>query len=76
LRCLELPRDALNLSPRPVPKALTSGISRALVACSIFLLAAALIALRATNTRGEATEPTLALAHDADGLVPVPESGD
>jgi EmrB/QacA subfamily drug resistance transporter len=35
------------------PEALTSGFQRALVACSGFLLAAAVIALRATNTRGE-----------------------
>jgi MFS family permease len=35
------------------PDALTSGFRRALVACSIFLLGAAAIALRATNTRGE-----------------------
>jgi EmrB/QacA subfamily drug resistance transporter len=35
------------------PEALTSGFRRALVACSFFLVAAALIALRATNTRGE-----------------------
>jgi MFS family permease len=35
------------------PDALTSGFQRALVACSIFLLAAAVIGLRATNTRGE-----------------------
>jgi EmrB/QacA subfamily drug resistance transporter len=35
------------------PEALTSGFQRALVACSIFLLAAAAIGLRATNTRGE-----------------------
>jgi EmrB/QacA subfamily drug resistance transporter len=33
--------------------ALTSGFHRALAACSIFLIAAAAIALRATNTRGE-----------------------
>jgi EmrB/QacA subfamily drug resistance transporter len=47
------------------PEALTAGFQRALVACSIFLLAAAVIGLRATNTRGEplaAIEP-----------VPVPE---
>jgi len=37
------------------PDALTSGFRRALVACSVFLIAAALIALRATNTRGEPT---------------------
>jgi EmrB/QacA subfamily drug resistance transporter len=47
------------------PDALTSGFRRALVACSIFLLAAALIALRATNTRGEATAPDAAPALDA-----------
>jgi EmrB/QacA subfamily drug resistance transporter len=35
------------------PNALTAGFHRALVACSIFLIAAAAIALRATNTRGE-----------------------
>jgi EmrB/QacA subfamily drug resistance transporter len=35
------------------PEALTSGFHRALLACAIFLLAAALIAMRATNTRGE-----------------------
>lgn len=35
------------------PDALTSGSQRALAACSIFLVVAALIALRATNTRGE-----------------------
>jgi MFS family permease len=35
------------------PEALTAGFQRALVACSVFLLAAAVIGLRATNTRGE-----------------------
>ena len=35
------------------PDALTWGFHRALVACSVFIAAAALIALRATNTRGE-----------------------
>jgi EmrB/QacA subfamily drug resistance transporter len=39
------------------PDALTSGIRYALVACSAFLVAAALIALRATNTRGEPALP-------------------
>jgi EmrB/QacA subfamily drug resistance transporter len=47
------------------PDALTSGFRHALVACSIFLIAAALIALRATNTRGEATAPDTAPALDA-----------
>jgi EmrB/QacA subfamily drug resistance transporter len=37
----------------PGPEALTAGFQRALVACAIFVAAAALIALRATNTRGE-----------------------
>ncbi|MBV9416636.1 MAG: MFS transporter [Solirubrobacterales bacterium] len=34
-------------------QALTSGFQRALLACSIAMLAAAVLALRATNTRGE-----------------------
>jgi EmrB/QacA subfamily drug resistance transporter len=44
------------------PAALTSGFRQALVACSLFLVAAAVIALRSTNTRGEpaATQATLA----------------
>jgi hypothetical protein len=33
--------------------ALTEGFQRALFACAVFVLAAAIIALRATNTRGE-----------------------
>jgi len=36
-----------------LPSALTSGFHRALLASSIFLVAAAVIALRATNTKGE-----------------------
>jgi EmrB/QacA subfamily drug resistance transporter len=35
------------------PEALTEGFQRALVACGVFLVAAAVLALRATNTRGE-----------------------
>ncbi len=35
------------------PAALTGGFHRALIACVIYIAAAALIALRATNTRGE-----------------------
>ncbi len=42
-----------------VPDALTSGFQRALVAASIFLLAAALIALRTRNSRGEVAHPTV-----------------
>src|SRR5918912_593485 len=42
------------------PDALTAGFNRALLACRIFLIAAAAIALRATNTRGEpAAAPAL-----------------
>jgi EmrB/QacA subfamily drug resistance transporter len=43
----------------PVPYALTSGFQRALVAASIFLLAAAVIALRTRNSRGEVAEHTV-----------------
>ena len=35
------------------PQALTEGFQRGLLACAIFVFVAALIALRATNTRGE-----------------------
>jgi predicted MFS family arabinose efflux permease len=59
----------------PRDAALTAGFHRALLACAIFLLAAALIALRATNTRGEpATEPSGIPA--APGQVPAPELAD
>ena len=37
----------------PSAHALTSGFERTLVACAIFLVGAAVIALRATNTKGE-----------------------
>jgi EmrB/QacA subfamily drug resistance transporter len=47
------------------PEALTAGFQRALVAASIFLVAAALIGLRATNTRGEAVAPALDAVPDA-----------
>jgi EmrB/QacA subfamily drug resistance transporter len=47
------------------PEALTSGFRYALVACSLFLVAAALIALRATNTRGEPAAPETAPALEA-----------
>jgi MFS family permease len=48
--------------------ALTSGFQRALLACSIAMLAAAVLALRATNTRGE---PVLTRPLET---VPVPEN--
>ena len=41
----------------PPPEALTSGFRYALFACAVFLAAAALIALRARNTRGEPAQP-------------------
>jgi MFS family permease len=60
-------------APRDV--ALTAGFQRALLACAIFLLAAAVIALRATNSRGEpAAEPGGIPA--APGQVPAPEPAD
>jgi EmrB/QacA subfamily drug resistance transporter len=40
----------------PASRALTSGFQRALLMGSIFILASAVIALRATNTRGESEE--------------------
>jgi MFS family permease len=43
----------LLASGAPTPDALTSGFRRALLACAVFLVVAALIALRATDTRGE-----------------------
>jgi EmrB/QacA subfamily drug resistance transporter len=46
----------LLASHASVPEALTSGFQRALLASSIFFFAAALVALRITNTRGEAVE--------------------
>jgi EmrB/QacA subfamily drug resistance transporter len=41
----------------PPAEALTAGFQRALLASSIFLVAAAVVALRATNTRGEQQPP-------------------
>jgi predicted MFS family arabinose efflux permease len=43
----------LLVAHTPVAQALTSGFQRALMVGSLFILAAAVIALRATNTRGE-----------------------
>jgi EmrB/QacA subfamily drug resistance transporter len=45
--------DHLLASHTPPAEALTSGFQRALLASSIFLAAAAVVALRITNTRGE-----------------------
>jgi EmrB/QacA subfamily drug resistance transporter len=52
---------------QPISHALVGGFSRALLACALFLVAAALIAVRATNTRGE---PVAAVVPEA---VAVPE---
>ncbi|MCU1659740.1 MAG: Puromycin resistance protein pur8 [Pseudonocardiales bacterium] len=43
-----------------LPTALTSGFHRALLTGAVFLLAAALIALRTTNTRGDTEQPPVA----------------
>jgi EmrB/QacA subfamily drug resistance transporter len=63
--------------------ALTSGFHRALLASSLFLLAAAVVALRITNTRGEQDQPEAAAqleveqppqeSDDQRQPVPVPE---
>jgi EmrB/QacA subfamily drug resistance transporter len=59
----------------PRDAALTAGFHRALLTCTFFLLTAAVIALRATNTRGEpATQPSAAPA--APDQVPAPEPAD
>jgi len=49
----------------PVPEALAAGFHRALVAAAAFLVVAAVIALRATNTRGEEAMRTGAVAEPA-----------
>jgi EmrB/QacA subfamily drug resistance transporter len=51
----------------PAAHALTSGFQRALLVGSIFLAAAAVIGLRTSNARGDATEP------EADPGAPLPE---
>ena len=56
----------------PLPHALTAGFSRALLVGSIFLLAAAIIGLRATNTRGEPSEGGDELAEAVPDGVPQP----
>src|SRR5215216_2285535 len=58
----------LLASHAPVSEALTSGFQRALLASSIFFLAAALVATRITNTRGEQAEP-----EGAPESAPVPQ---
>ena len=55
--------------------ALTGGFQRAVQACAIFLLAAAVIALRATNTRGEPS-PQPADTGSSHDRIPAPELAD
>jgi EmrB/QacA subfamily drug resistance transporter len=49
--------NALLAEHTPLPHALTAGFQRAFLVGSILILAAAVIGLRATNTRGEAAQP-------------------
>jgi EmrB/QacA subfamily drug resistance transporter len=67
--------SALLAAHAPPGEALTGGFQRALLACAFFLLAAAVIGLRAANTRGEpAPHPDGMLAsHDR---IPAPELTD
>jgi EmrB/QacA subfamily drug resistance transporter len=59
----------------PQDAALTAGFHRALLACAVFLLAAAVIAMRATNSRGEpVTQPSHTPA--TRDQVPAPELTD
>ncbi|MGI8716182.1 MAG: MFS transporter [Solirubrobacteraceae bacterium] len=58
---------ALLAAHTPVDRALTSGFSRGLLACSLFLVAAAVIGLRATNTRGQTRPAVGPPAHGATG---------
>jgi MFS family permease len=67
-------RTGRLLAAHPRDAALTAGFHRALLACAIFLLAAAVIALRATNSRGEPVPPSG--THAAPGQVPAPELAD
>jgi len=69
-------RTATLLGTHATPhQALTAGFHRALVACAFFLLAAAVIALRATISRGEpAARP--AVVHAVRDPVPAPEPAD
>jgi EmrB/QacA subfamily drug resistance transporter len=71
-------RGAALLTAHATPhQALTAGFHRALLACAVFLLAAAVIALRATNTRGEpAADPVSTTAAQTRGQVPAPELAD
>jgi MFS family permease len=58
----------------PAPDALTSGFHRALLASSILVLATAIIALRTSNTRGEAHEPVAEALPEPDDGSPLPST--
>ena len=66
---------ALLAAHAPPDAALTAGFHSALLACAAFLLAAAVIGMRAANSRGEpAIHP--ARTPTARGQVPAPELAD
>jgi hypothetical protein len=65
--------SALLAANAPPDAALTAGFHRALLACAVFLLAAAVIALRATNSRGEPVINPADGTHAARDQVPAPE---
>jgi len=67
--------SALLAGHAPRDAALTAGFHRALLACAVFLLAAAVIALRATNTRGEPITQPIGIPA-ARGQVPAPDLAD
>jgi len=68
--------SALLAAHAPRDAALTAGFHRALLACAAFLLAAAVIALRATNSRGEPVINPADGTHAARDQVPAPEPAD
>ena len=63
----------LLASHTPTAEALTSGFHRALLASSIFLVAAAVFGLRTANTRGEEPEPGAQPGRDLHPLERVPD---
>ncbi len=75
IRGLAARTSALLAAHARPDEALTGGFQRALLACAFFLLAAALIGLRATNTRGEPTAPPDDI-HVGHERIPAPELTD
>ena len=67
--------SALLTAHAPSAAALTAGFRSALLACAVFLLGAAVIGMRAANSRGE---PVIRPAgtHAAREQVPAPELAD